>query len=87
MTQEEIDTFKIKEKLDAAEKELQNIELTSDKSRRVRWRELKKIIKYYKSITYGVFCGFSHHPDQWKRHTNFFVLLQYNTLIFNALQQ
>ncbi len=50
MTQEEIDTFKIKEKLDAAEKELQNIELTSDKSRRIRWRELKKIIKHYKSI-------------------------------------
>lgn len=50
MTQEEIEKFKIKEKLDACEKELHNIELTNDKSCRLRWRELNKIIKYYKAI-------------------------------------
>ena len=50
MTQEEIDEFKIKEKLDICEKELHSIELTADKSRRQRWRELNKLIKHYKSI-------------------------------------
>jgi uncharacterized protein Veg len=50
MTQEEIDRFRIKEKLDICEKELHNIELTADKSRRQRWRELNKLIKHYKSI-------------------------------------
>lgn len=50
MTQEEIEKFKIKEKLDACEKELHDIELTADKSKRQRWRELNKLIKHYKSI-------------------------------------
>ena len=50
MTEEEIEKFGIKEKLDTCEKELHNIELTNDKSRRLRWRELNKIIKYYKRI-------------------------------------
>lgn len=50
MTQEEIDEFRIKEKLDMCEKERHNIELTNDKSRRQRWRELNKLIKYYKRI-------------------------------------
>jgi 50S ribosomal subunit-associated GTPase HflX len=48
MTEEEIEKFRIKEKLDTCEKELHNIELTADKSRRQRWRELNKLIKYYK---------------------------------------
>ena len=54
MTQEEREKFKeehqIEKKLKMAEKELHDIEMTSDKSRRERWREVKKIIKYYKSI-------------------------------------
>ena len=50
MTPEEIEKFKIKEKLDTCEKELHNIELTANKSKRQRWRELNKIIKHYKSI-------------------------------------
>jgi len=50
MTSEEIDKFKIKEKLEICEKELHSIELTADKSRRQRWRELNKLIKYYKRI-------------------------------------
>lgn len=50
MTQEEIEKFKIKEKLDTCEKELHDIELTNDKSRRLRWRELNKIIKHYKTL-------------------------------------
>lgn len=50
MTEEEIEKFRIKEKLDTCEKELHNIELIADKSKRQRWRELNKIIKHYKSI-------------------------------------
>ena len=50
MTKEEKDEFRIKEKLDICEKELHGIELTADKSRRQRWRELNKLIKHYKSI-------------------------------------
>lgn len=50
MTQEEIEKFKIKEKLDTCKKELHSIELTADKSKRQRWRELNKLIKHYKSI-------------------------------------
>lgn len=50
MTQEEIEKFRIKEKLEACEEELHRIEFTNDKSKRIRWRELNKIIKYYKSI-------------------------------------
>lgn len=50
MTTEEIEKFKIKEKLDTCEKELHNIELIADKSKRQRWRELNKLIKYYKFI-------------------------------------
>lgn len=50
MTQEEIAKFNIKEKLAMCEKELHDIELTSDKSKRLRWRELNKLIKHYKSI-------------------------------------
>lgn len=50
MTSEEIDKFKIKEKLDICEKELHNIELTADKSKRQQWRELNKLIKHYKTI-------------------------------------
>ena len=50
MTEEEIEKFGIKEKLDTCEKELHNIELIADKSKRQRWRELNKIIKHYKSI-------------------------------------
>ena len=54
MTKDEREKFKeehqIEKKLKMAEKELHNIEMTNDKSRRERWRELKKIIKYYKSI-------------------------------------
>jgi hypothetical protein len=37
----------ILKKLDIAKAELADIEKTNDKSRRLRWRELKKIIKYY----------------------------------------
>ena len=36
--------------LERAEKELSQIELTADKSKRERWRELKKCIKHYKSL-------------------------------------
>ena len=50
MTQEEIIRFNIEEKLAMREKERHNIELTSDKSKRLRQRELNKLIKYYKSI-------------------------------------
>ena len=50
MTQEEIEKLGIKEKLKMAEEERSQIELTSDKSKRERWRELNKIIKHYKSI-------------------------------------
>ena len=50
MTQEEIAKFNIEEKLAICEKELHDIDLTSDKSIRLRWRELNKLIKYYKSI-------------------------------------
>ena len=50
MTKEEIEKYRIKEKLEAAEKELHSIELTADKSKRLRWRELNEIIKHYKSI-------------------------------------
>ncbi len=50
MTREEIEKFGIKEKLDACEKELHDIELTANKSKRQRWRELNKLIKHYKSI-------------------------------------
>lgn len=50
MTPEEIDKIRIKERLDICEKERHSIELTNDKSRRLRWRELNKIIKYYKRI-------------------------------------
>lgn len=50
MTQEEIEKFKIKEKLATCEKELHSIELTANKSKRQRWRELNKIIKHYKFI-------------------------------------
>ena len=50
MTQEEIEKFEIEKKLKSAEEELHEIELISDKSRRERWRELKKIIKHFKSI-------------------------------------
>ena len=50
MTTEEIEKFKIKEKLDTCEKELHTIELTADKSKRQRWRELNKLIKHYKTI-------------------------------------
>ena len=50
MEQEEIEKFRIKEKLDICEKELHSIELNADKSKRQRWRELNKLIKHYKSI-------------------------------------
>ena len=39
----------ILKKLDIAKAELADIEKTNDKSRRLRWRELKKIIKYYEN--------------------------------------
>lgn len=50
MTSEEIKKFEINKKLEMAEDELHEIELTADKTKRIRWRELKKIIKYYKSV-------------------------------------
>lgn len=50
MTQKDVERFNIKEKLAMCEKELHDIELTADKSKRLRWRELNKLIRYYKSI-------------------------------------
>ncbi len=52
MTQEEKYKFKdnVQNLLKKAEKELSQIELTVDKSKRGRWRELKKCIKHYKSL-------------------------------------
>ena len=50
MTQEEIKKFEIEKKLKMAEDEKHKIELTADKSKRKRWRELNQIIKYYKSV-------------------------------------
>lgn len=51
MTQEEC-KFKdnIQNLLKKAEKELSQIELTANKSKRGRWREFKKCIKHYKSL-------------------------------------
>lgn len=37
-------------RLELATAELHDIERTNDKSRRLRWRELKKIITYYKRL-------------------------------------
>lgn len=54
MTQDEISRLSIISKLEACEKELRGIELTNDKSRRLRWRELNKIIKHYKTILKGL---------------------------------
>lgn len=45
MTREEVES-----KLQIVENELKEIELTNDKSRRLRWRELNKIKKYYETI-------------------------------------
>lgn len=46
MTKEEFnEKFDIEKKLKMAEEEL-----TADKTKRLRWRELNKIIKHYKSI-------------------------------------
>lgn len=45
MTPEEI-----KEKYKKTLKEISDIELTNDKSRRVRWRELQKVKKWLKSL-------------------------------------
>lgn len=50
MTKEEIEKFEIEKKLKMAKDEKHKIELTADKSKRVRWRELNKIIKYYESV-------------------------------------
>ena len=52
MTEEEKCEFKnnIQNLLKKAEKELSQIELTADKLKRERWRELKKCIKHYKSL-------------------------------------
>ena len=36
-----------KEKLQRCNKEITKIELTADKKRRIEWRELKKVKKYY----------------------------------------
>ena len=45
LTKEEIEV-----RLKKAQDELKDIERTNDKSRRLRWRELKKIIKYYNDL-------------------------------------
>ena len=45
MTREEVES-----KLQMVENELKEIELTNDKSKRLRWRELNKIKKYYKNL-------------------------------------
>lgn len=50
MTKKEIEKFSIKEKLETCERILHTIELTNDKSSRLRWRVLSKIVKHYKSI-------------------------------------
>lgn len=51
MTKEEFnEKFDIEKKLKMAEEELAQIELTADKTKRLRWRELNKIIKHYKAI-------------------------------------
>lgn len=53
MTQMETnDEFRtnIQRQLAKAEKEIHQIELTTDKSKRKRRRELKKIIRHYKAI-------------------------------------
>ncbi len=51
MTKEEFnEKFDIEKKLKMAEEELTQIELTANKSKRGRWRELKKCIKHYKSL-------------------------------------
>lgn len=44
-TKEEIEV-----RLKKAQDELKDIERTNDKSRRLRWRELKKIIKHYNDL-------------------------------------
>jgi uncharacterized protein YbaA (DUF1428 family) len=50
-TKEEFnEKFDIEKKLKMAEEELTQIELTADKTKRLRWRELNKIIKHYKTI-------------------------------------
>ncbi|MBQ3944168.1 MAG: hypothetical protein II670_00970 [Alphaproteobacteria bacterium] len=43
----------IENRLKKAQDELKDIERTNDKSRRLRWRELKKIIKHYKDHLNG----------------------------------
>lgn len=50
MTPEQIKKFEIEKKLKMAEDEKHKIEFTADKSKRKKWRELNKIIKYYKSV-------------------------------------
>jgi hypothetical protein len=51
MTKEEFnEKFDIEKKLKMAEEELTQIELAADKAKRLRWRELNKIIKHYKTI-------------------------------------
>lgn len=40
----------IRKNLKTAEETIAEIELTNDKSRRVEWRELKKFVKWAKSV-------------------------------------